>query len=143
MRAAIMRYARENGTRGTQGEAHMAEQSEVRANREEVESFVSRLRDFHRSLDESGQAMLEMILDSAQGETGGYISKRSGTDEDWNDLVELLIDDATQGFYFHYETWRQRPEELQQEAERTSLIRRLKKARREQSSSPEDTRGRS
>jgi hypothetical protein len=62
----------------------MTEEQEVRASREEVEGFVSKLKDFHGSLSEFEQAMLETILDSAQGETGGYGSlpallRRPGT----------------------------------------------------------------
>src|SRR3712207_542352 len=117
----------------------MAEQEEVRVSREEVEGFVAKLKDFHGSLAESEQAMLSTILDSARGETGGYaFRRRSATEEDWNDLVGLLVDEDAQGFFYYPEVWRQRPEELRQEAERTSLIRRLRKARRERTSSPED-----
>ena len=74
----------------------MAEQ-EIRANREEVEGFVSKLKEFHDSLSESEQAMLDTILAQAQGETGGY-RRRRGDEASWNDLVGLLIDEDTQGF---------------------------------------------
>ncbi len=51
----------------------MTESSEVRASHEEVEGFVTKLKDFHSSLDESGRAMLGTVLEGAQqGETGGY-----------------------------------------------------------------------
>ena len=56
----------------------MTEGSEVRATHEEVEAFVDKLKDFHSSLEESGQAMLGTILEGAQGgDTGGY-AMRSG-----------------------------------------------------------------
>jgi hypothetical protein len=91
----------------------MAEQ-EIRASHEEVEGFVSKLRDFHSSLSESEQAMLVTILEEAQGgETGGYRKRfhRYGDPEEgsteqesssgWNDLVgwiEEQGDEDTQGF---------------------------------------------
>ena len=79
----------------------MAEQ-EVRASREEVEGFVSKLRDFYGSLSESEQAMMDTVLDSAQGETGGFkIRRRSGDEASWNDLVGWIEDQGdedTQGF---------------------------------------------
>ena len=86
----------------------MAAEVEVRASHEEVEGFVVKLRDFHGSLDESGQAMLVTILEGAQGgETGGYRKKfhRSGEDqpEAWQDLVgwiEEQGEEDTQGFAF-------------------------------------------
>jgi hypothetical protein len=71
---------------------------EIRASREEVAGFVSKRKDFHGSLSESEQAMLETILDSAQGETGGYGRFARGTEAPWNDLVGRLIDEDTQGF---------------------------------------------
>ncbi len=79
----------------------MTEEQEVRASREEVEGFVSKLKDFRGSLGESEQAMLDTILDSAQGETGGYARRRSGDEANWNDLVgwiEEQGDEDTQGF---------------------------------------------
>jgi hypothetical protein len=84
----------------------MTESNEVRASREEVEGFVAKLREFHGSLDESEQAIMDTILDSAQGgETGGYrrIARRSGEDnpEAWQDLVgwiEEQDEEDTQGF---------------------------------------------
>jgi hypothetical protein len=39
----------------------MADQ-EIRATHEDVEHFVSKLKEFHSSLDESGQAMLGTVL---------------------------------------------------------------------------------
>jgi hypothetical protein len=76
----------------------MAEQ-EIRATHEEVEDFVSKLREFHTSLSESEQAMLETVLESAQGrETGGYLVKARF---DWNDLagwIENQGEEDTQGF---------------------------------------------
>ena len=57
----------------------MAEQEEVRVTHEEVEGFVAKLKDFHRSLSESEQVMLETVLEGAQeGDTGGYIWALSG-----------------------------------------------------------------
>ncbi len=66
----------------------MAEQ-EIRATHEEVVSFVHKLGDFHGSLSDSEQAMLESVLDTTRGEVGGYgVYKRSGvTEETWDDLV--------------------------------------------------------
>ena len=56
--------------------------------------YVQKLRDFHGSLGDSEQAMLESILDTARGELGGYgMYKRSGvTEETWDDLVGWLED---------------------------------------------------
>ena len=93
----------------------MTEGNEVRASHEEVEAFVGKLREFHGSLDESGQAMLGTILEGAQqGETGGfrYRARRYEDPTDqadtstesssgWNDLVgwiEEQGEDDTQGF---------------------------------------------
>jgi hypothetical protein len=56
----------------------MTEEQEVRASREEVEGFVSKLKEFRGSLGESEQAMLDTILYSAQGETGSYRIRRRG-----------------------------------------------------------------
>jgi hypothetical protein len=80
----------------------MAEEQELRASHEEVEGFVAKLRDFHGSLNDSEQAMMESVLASAQGETGDYqrIRRRSG-DQGWEDLVgwiEEKGDEDTQGF---------------------------------------------
>jgi hypothetical protein len=83
----------------------MAESSEVRVTHEEVEAFVGKLRDFHGSLDESEQAMLGMILGSAQGGgTSGYIRPKRTEQESssaWNDLIGWIEehgDEDTQGF---------------------------------------------
>jgi hypothetical protein len=79
----------------------MTEEQEVRASREEVEGFVSKLKDFHGSLSESEQAMLDTILDSAQGETGGYRRAKRGDEASWNDMVgwiEEQGEEETQGF---------------------------------------------
>ncbi len=93
----------------------MSEGNEVRASHDEVEAFVGKLREFHSSLDESGQAMLGTILEGAQqGETGGYKSRVNFRYEDptqesagsesssgWNDLIgwiEEQGDEDTQGF---------------------------------------------
>jgi len=86
----------------------MTEGNEVRASHEEVEGFVGKLRDFHGSLDESGQAMLETVLASAQGETGGYRWRHrsgEGSEGSWNDLVgwiEEQGEDDTQGFRYRW-----------------------------------------
>jgi hypothetical protein len=45
--------------------------------------------------------MLDTILDSAQGETGGYRRSREHPEEGWNDLVgwiEEQGEEETQGF---------------------------------------------
>ena len=92
----------------------MAENQEIRASHEEVEGFVGKLKDFHSSLGESEQAMLDTVLDSAKGaETGGYGGFRrrygnpaegdSGSESSsgWNDLVgwiEEQGEEDTQGF---------------------------------------------
>ena len=93
----------------------MAEQK-IRASHEEVERFVSNLKEFHSSLDEGGQAMLGTILEEAQtGDTGGYGIRRgrygdpdegsSGSESSsgWNDLigwVEEQGDEDSQGFAY-------------------------------------------
>jgi hypothetical protein len=80
----------------------MAEQG-IEATHEEVVGFVRKLRDFHSSLGDSEQAMMESILDTTRGEVGGDgMYKRSGiTEETWDDLVGWLEDQGgeyTQGF---------------------------------------------
>jgi hypothetical protein len=93
----------------------MSEQ-EIRANHQEVEGFVQKLRAFHSSLEESERTMLETVLQSAQsGDTGGYGMRRtrygdpdessSGSESSsgWNDLVGWIEgqgDEDTQGFAF-------------------------------------------
>jgi hypothetical protein len=75
----------------------MADQ-EIRATHEEVEDFVAKLREFHTSLSESERAMLQTVLESAQGgETGGYGIKLR---LDWNDLADWIENQGedTQGF---------------------------------------------
>ena len=84
----------------------MAESGEERASHEEVEAFVEKLREFHGSLNENEQSMMDEVLDSAQGgETAGYRRRKprsgEGSEESWNDLVgwiEEQGDDDTQGF---------------------------------------------
>jgi hypothetical protein len=92
----------------------MTEKSEVRASHEEVEGFVTKLRDFYGSLGASEQAMLGTILEAAQaGDTGGYAFKArryedpteadagSESSSGWNDLIgwiEEQGDEDTQGF---------------------------------------------
>lgn len=95
----------------------MAEGNEVRASREEVEAFVTKLRGLHGSLGESEQAMLGTVLEAAQaGETTGYAGRRifrygapeegggsQAETEGWNDLmgwIEEQGEDDTQGFRF-------------------------------------------
>ena len=88
----------------------MTEGNEVKASHEEVEGFVTKLKEFHSSLDESGQAMLGTILESAQGETGGYarrLRSGEGSEESWNELVgwiEEQGDEDTQGFMMKFRT---------------------------------------
>jgi len=111
-------YLRSEGGQGKE-KSTMAEQ-EIRATHEEVEGFVAKLRGFHGSLSESEQAMLETVLESAQGaETGGYAMRvrwrygepdeqqeqRSDTEREggrgWNDLVGWIEgqgEEDTQGF---------------------------------------------
>jgi hypothetical protein len=85
----------------------MADQ-EIRATHQEVEGFVEKLRDFHGSLSESEQAMLETIVQSAQSqETGGYSLKRGFSSQGggWEDLVgriEQGSDEDTQGFLIRF-----------------------------------------
>ena len=84
----------------------MTEGNEVRASHEEVEGFVMKLKEFHGSPDESGQAMLTTILEGAQqGDTGGYGKRtpRYEGPEGWKDLIgwiEEQGDEDTQGFTF-------------------------------------------
>jgi hypothetical protein len=100
------RYDRVRDKKVTKGREEvstdMTEEQEVRATREEVEGFVAKLKDFRGSLSESEQAILDTILDSAQGETGGYRRiKRRGDEASWNDLVgwiEEQGEEETQGF---------------------------------------------
>jgi hypothetical protein len=86
----------------------MSEEQEVRATHEEVEGFVGKLKDFHGSLSESEQAMLETVLEGAQGgETGGYTIKRGFSSQGggWEDLVgwiEQGSDEDTQGFLIRF-----------------------------------------
>jgi hypothetical protein len=81
----------------------MAEQ-EIRASHEEVEGFVEKLREFHGSLGETEQAMLETVLQSAQSEdTGAYALKRGFSSQGggWEDLVGWMENQGgedTQGF---------------------------------------------
>ena len=92
----------------------MTEAQEIRASHEEVEGFVTKLKEFHASLDEAERARLGTILEGAQtGETGGYYAKArryedptegdTGTESSsgWNDLIgwiEEQGEDDTQGF---------------------------------------------
>ena len=81
----------------------MAPEQEMRATHEEVVGFVRKLMDFHASLGDSEQAMLESILDTTRGEVGDYgMYKRSGgSEENWDDLVGWLEDQGgeyTEGF---------------------------------------------
>jgi hypothetical protein len=84
----------------------MSEEKEVRATREEVEQFVSKLRGFNDFLDPAGQAMLGTILDGAvAGESAGYGFRvrfaAQGGHKPWEDLVgwmESQGEGETQGF---------------------------------------------
>jgi hypothetical protein len=94
----------------------LTEEQEIRASHEEVEAFVGKLKEFHSTLDEGGQAMMETILQEAQiGDTGGYGLRRgrygdpdegsSGSESSsgWNDLIGWIEDqgeEATQEFGF-------------------------------------------
>jgi hypothetical protein len=81
---------------------------EIRASHEEVEGFVEKLRDFHGSLDESEQAMLETIVESAQGQDTGAYAMRvrwSSQGGSWNDLIgwmENQGEEDTQGFIIRF-----------------------------------------
>jgi hypothetical protein len=75
----------------------MAAQGEVRASHEEVEGFIGTLMDLHGSLSESKQAMMDTILECAQGDTGGYKIRRERPEEAWNDLVAGSRDRAAWG----------------------------------------------
>ena len=80
----------------------MADQ-EIRATHQEVEGFVEKLRDFHGSLGESEQAILQTIVESAQSQdTGAYTVKRSFSIQgsSWEDLVGWIEGQGedTQGF---------------------------------------------
>jgi len=81
----------------------MGADREIRATHDEVLGFVQKLRDFHASLGDSEQAMLESVLDTTRGEVGGYgMYERSGVSEQsWDDLVGWLEDQGgeyTEGF---------------------------------------------
>jgi hypothetical protein len=84
----------------------MTEEQEIQATHEEVEGFVAKLRDFHGSLGETEQAMLETIVGSAQGQdTGAYVVRRTFSSQGggWEDLVgwiETQGEEDTQGFAF-------------------------------------------
>lgn len=107
----------ERGYHGVRKE-EMAAEGEVRASHEEVEGFVTKLRDFHGSLDESEQAMLGAILGSAQGaDTTAYGFRNAYADwgregdqeqdrqQGWNDLVgwiEEQGEEDTQGFLYRF-----------------------------------------
>jgi hypothetical protein len=81
----------------------MADEQQIRATHQEVEGFVQKLRDFHTSLSESERAMLETVLEGAQGgETGGYAIR---VRFDWNDLagwIENQGEEDTQGFLIRF-----------------------------------------
>jgi hypothetical protein len=94
----------------------MTEEHKIRAGHEEVEAFVGKLKEFHSSLEEGEQAMLETILEGAQtGDTGGYGMRRtrygdpdegsSGSESSsgWNDVIgwiEEQGEEDTQGFVY-------------------------------------------
>jgi hypothetical protein len=88
----------------TKEENEMSEEQEIRASHEEVEGFVGKLREFHTSLSNSERAMLETVLEGAQGEeTGGYLVRRTFSSQGggWEDLVgwvESQGGEDTQGF---------------------------------------------
>jgi hypothetical protein len=80
------------------------EEGQRRANREELEGFARRLKEFHGSLEEPEREMLEAILEGAQaGGTAGYRHRRRYGEggEGWEELVGWLREqgeDDTQGF---------------------------------------------
>jgi hypothetical protein len=81
----------------------MTEEQDIRATHEEVEGFVTKLREFHGSLSEGEQAMLATILESAKGQdTGGYSIRRGFSIQGggWEDLVGWMESQGedTQGF---------------------------------------------
>jgi hypothetical protein len=81
------------------------EQQEIRASHEEVEGFVEKLRDFHGSLGETEQTMLETIVHSAQSQdTAAYGIKRGFSSQGggWEDLVGWIEEQGedTQGFAY-------------------------------------------
>jgi hypothetical protein len=86
----------------------MADEQQIRATHEEVEGFVEKLREFHGSLGQSEQAMLETVLESAQSQdTGAYTLKRGFSSQDggWEDLVgwmESQGGEDTQGFLIRF-----------------------------------------
>jgi len=75
----------------------MAAQGEVWASHAEVEGFVGTLMDLHGSLSESKQAMMDTILDCAQGDTCGYKIRRERPEEAWNDLVGWIEGQGGEG----------------------------------------------
>ena len=75
----------------------MAMQGEVRASHEEVEAFVGTLMDLYGSLSEPKQAMMDTILDCAQGDTRGYKSRHERPEEAWNDLVGWIEGQGGEG----------------------------------------------
>ena len=75
----------------------MAAQGEVRASHEEVEAFVGTLMDLYGSLSEPKQAMMDTILDCAQGDAGGYKIRRERPEEAWNDLVGWIEGQGGEG----------------------------------------------
>jgi hypothetical protein len=86
----------------------MADEQQIRATHEEVEGFVEKLREFHGSLDQSEQAMLETIVESAQGQDTGAYAMRvrwSSQGGSWNDLIgwmESQGEGESQGFVIRY-----------------------------------------
>jgi hypothetical protein len=97
-----LRYVRSKAGGQGKEKSIMADQ-EIRATHEEVEGFVAKLRHFHSSLSESERAMLESVLESAQGgETGGYGFR---VRFDWNDLAGWIEDQGgedTHGFLIRF-----------------------------------------
>jgi hypothetical protein len=101
-----MGYVRSDG--GQEREKNIMADQEIRATHQEVEGFVTKLRDFHGSLGESEQAMLETIVQSAQSQdTGAYAARVrfSSQGGGWEDLVGWIEDQGeedTQGFGFKF-----------------------------------------
>ena len=62
----------EVASEATETREAMTEEQEIRATHEEVEEFVGKLKEFHSSLDEGEQAMMDTILECVKcGHNGG------------------------------------------------------------------------
>jgi hypothetical protein len=83
----------------------MAAEQEIRASKEEVEDFVAKLKEFHGTLNEVEQAMLETILEGARlgddfGDHIWFHHYGGDTGHGWSGIVEYLLeDDESEGFF--------------------------------------------